>query len=365
MDVQEWFDVKVLYVEDDPSIREITTQLLQRRVRDIIPAENGIAGLELFKKTKPDIVITDIRMPVMNGLEMAGEIRKIDRDVKIIVTTAHNDTEYLINAIELGIDHYILKPIQMNKFVDAIRKCVEVVELRNSARTCDEEREKNIGELKNALHSKDMLIKEVYHRVKNNLQVIQSLLSLQSFEVSDSKTRELFDESQNRIQAISRIHEMLYKSEDLARVNLTEYLDNLVNYLHHNYKAVSANVDITMDVSEISLDIDTLIPCGLIVNELVSNALKYAFPEGRKGVLCIGIEKGEGDMWTIIVRDNGIGIPEHLDIYSTRSLGMQIVTSLAKQIGGDISLKREGGTEFKIRIKGRSMGRESGVIQER
>ncbi len=161
MHIPDILDIKILYVEDDVPTRELTKILLMRRVREVYAAGNGKTGLELYHLHSPDLVITDIRMPVMNGLEMAREIKAADRDAKIILTTAHNDVSDLISAIEIGIDNYVMKPILIERLYDAIRKAAEIIEYKNSLARYEEERERMILELKSALEAKSMLIKKL------------------------------------------------------------------------------------------------------------------------------------------------------------------------------------------------------------
>ncbi|MFC1769481.1 bacteriohemerythrin [Nitrospirota bacterium] len=207
-----------------------------------------------------------------------------------------------------------------------------------------------LDELKQALKDKDMLIKEVHHRVKNNLAVIQSLLSLQSSDVQDEKTKDVLQESQSRVRAMSMIHERLYQSSDISSINLPEYINSLATQLFDTYRTDASNVKLLVDIPNISLDVDTVIPCGLIINELLSNALKHAFPGSREGVISISIETQSNGNRTLMVKDNGIGIPESFDISKTRSLGMKIVNSLASQIGCGVEIINDNGSEFRIPI---------------
>lgn len=147
------FDLTLLYVEDEGPAREEIVRLLRRRVKEVLVAENGAEGLELFRQRGPDLVVTDIRMPVLNGLGMAREIKALDSDAKIIVTTAHSDSAYLVEAIETGIDHYVIKPIEAERLFAAIAKSAEVIEFRRAARRHEEERERLIAELQQALAS--------------------------------------------------------------------------------------------------------------------------------------------------------------------------------------------------------------------
>jgi PAS domain S-box-containing protein len=201
--------------------------------------------------------------------------------------------------------------------------------------------------IRRSLLEKETLIKEIHHRVKNNLAVIQSLLKLQAIHIKDEETKGLFNESQNRVQSMSMIHERLFKTDDLSTINFGEYIRSLAAQLFQSYRIDPSLVKLIIDVPDLGVDVNTMIPCGLILNELVSNACKYAFPDDREGELGIMLDKRD-DEYSLTVMDNGIGLPEGLDIYSTESLGMQIVTSLVKQINGKLDVDKEGGTKFRI-----------------
>jgi PAS domain S-box-containing protein len=211
-----------------------------------------------------------------------------------------------------------------------------------------------------SMEEKDILLKEIHHRVKNNLMVISSLLMLQSGKVEDEEVRGFLQESRNRVASMSMIHERLSHSTDLGSVDFAEYVRSLAVVLFRNYQVDASRVRLHVDVPDVLLDIDTVIPCGLIINELVSNALKYAFTENREGELRILLHGSGEDEYELTVKDDGVGFPEGLDFRETGSLGMQIVTSLTDQMDGAVELEREGGTTFRIMFKGtRSPGTAS------
>jgi PAS domain S-box-containing protein len=210
------------------------------------------------------------------------------------------------------------------------------------------ERKRIESQIKESLNEKEVLLKEIHHRVKNNMQVISSLLNLQSGYIKDEQTRELFKESQDRVRSMALIHEKLYQSADLARVDFAEYIRNLTEYLFNSYGANSAKVAIKTDVDSVSLGINAAIPCGLIINELVSNALKHAFPENRGGEICIDLRRRDGT-FELVVSDDGVGFPNDVDFRNTESLGLQLVNTLTSQLGGTIELEANGsGTRFVI-----------------
>ena len=209
------------------------------------------------------------------------------------------------------------------------------------------ERKRAEQKIKASLKEKEVLLREIHHRVRNNLQVISSLLSLQSRYIKDNQYTEMLKESQNRIKAMSLIHKKLYQSENLAQVDFNEYITALVDGLGRSYGA--SDITLKIKVNDISLGIDAAIPCGLIINELVSNSLKHAFPEG-KGEIKVILRTINGNI-ELAVSDNGVGIPETVDFRNTESLGLRLVTILAEdQLNGSIDLDRTNGTTFLIRF---------------
>lgn len=206
-------------------------------------------------------------------------------------------------------------------------------------------------DLKASLHEKEVLLKEIHHRVKNNMQVISSLLSLQSQHLEDPKAIGMFKDSQHRIRSMALVHEKLYQSKDLSRIDFGQYLQNLVVYLVHSYQIDSGRVQLKIDVGEAALDINTAIPCGLLVNELVTNALKHAFPGGRKGEIRVTLRPGADGRFTLTVGDSGVGWPRGADFRTTDTLGMQLVTMLVDQLDGEIELEKKPGTVFRISFR--------------
>ncbi len=213
------------------------------------------------------------------------------------------------------------------------------------------DRKKYENTIETSLKQKDMLLKEIHHRVKNNLQIISSLIKLQSAHVKDKEIHSLFAESQNRIKTMALIHEKLYRSTDISVIEFYDYIKNLVNSLYSSYGISIERVKPEIEFRSIYLDIDTAIPCGLIINELISNCLKYAFPDLRKGKICIDLKELNESDYVLIIRDDGIGIPESVDFGNTNSLGLKLVKILSEQLGGTVKLIRNNGSEFRISFK--------------
>ncbi len=202
-------------------------------------------------------------------------------------------------------------------------------------------------QIKQSLNEKEVLLKEIHHRVKNNLQIISSLLNLQSRYIEDKNALGVFKESQNRIKSMALIHEKLYQSEDITRIDFIEYIRSLTFHLFHSYSVDQSTIGLSISSEDVLFDIDTSIPCGLIINEILSNSLKYAFPDGRKGKINIDLHL-EGEKYVLIISDNGIGFPEGLDFQNTETLGLRLVNILVGQINGAITLDKSEGTSFKI-----------------
>lgn len=202
------------------------------------------------------------------------------------------------------------------------------------------------AELRQSLAEKEALLKEVHHRVKNNLQIISSLLNLQEEELEDPLTERRFRESQNRIRSMALIHELLYRSEDLTRIDFADYLDQLVHHVVRSYGPAGQGVRPVLSVEPETMDLDCAIPCGLIVTELVANAIEHAFPE-RGGSVAVSF-RTENGRHRLSVADDGIGLPPEIDPQRSDSLGLKLVAALARQLGGELELAVDRGTEFSI-----------------
>ena len=214
--------------------------------------------------------------------------------------------------------------------------------------TADRRSEEN---LRTSVREKEVLLKEIHHRVKNNLQVISGLLDLQKYHISDSRGKEVYKESQNRVITMALIHERLYGSERVDQIDMRDHIRELANYLSQVYSD-RKKITLIVDLTSIYLPITQAIPCALVLNEVISNAFKHAFREGQKGTIEISVKSPAQDTISIRVKDDGIGIPQEVDIYKTDSLGLKLLRNLVQsQLKGKIDVKRDKGTEFIIEFK--------------
>ena len=226
--------------------------------------------------------------------------------------------------------------IQENKIVGLRGILVNITELKDAE-----------NKIKASLKDKEVLLKEVHHRVKNNMQIISSLLNLQIDYLDDEDAVDVLKESQNRVKSLAMIHEKLYLSKDLTKINFADYIQSVISNLFYSYNIKKDHIKPVLKIKDVNLNIETAIPCGLIITELISNCLKYAFPNQMNGKIIISLKPLE-DKFELIITDNGIGLPENININKIKTLGLLLVKSLTEQIDGTISINRKNGTQFKI-----------------
>lgn len=202
-----------------------------------------------------------------------------------------------------------------------------------------------------ALEEKEVLLREVYHRSKNNMQIISSLLRLQSGRVDNPAFRDILRQNQSRIRSMALVHERLYRSGDLNRIDFAEYVRNLASQMVASARPAPEGIALGLDIEDVTLNVNTAIPCGLILNELILNSLKHAFPEGRRGEVDISLRSTGPGRFVMRVADNGVGFPEGLDFRKARTMGLEIINTLVGQVEGTIELDRRGGTAFTVEFR--------------
>ncbi|UKN00564.1 PAS domain S-box protein [Paracrocinitomix mangrovi] len=340
---------------------DITEQIHNRR-KILESEENNRAILLampdlLFKVTKEG-VFTDYRA---TSEENKAAFKQLTRSTDIVgkkVADVFKDKQ-IADEIEKNLKETIENDLPVtHNFSISLDKGSEKVYFENRySKINDEEAiiiSRNVtadieNELKliESIKEKEVLLKEVHHRVKNNLQVINSILNLQSSYIEDEETLQIIIESQNRIRSMSFIHESLYQTKDFSSINFKDYITNLVQNLVHTYEVYSDKTDLDLKIEDVDLALDQAIPCGLILNELITNALKYAYPEGQSGKITIEVFEKDGKVY-MRVQDFGVGLPEEFDISETDTLGLSLVDTLIDQLDGELLLKTQKGTEILI-----------------
>ncbi len=334
----------------DISARKQTESLLKKSEKDYRDlVDHALVGIYKTDE-KGDLLFANNSLASIFGYKSAEDIKGI------MITSLYK------NLVDRDIILQKLKEdAKLEKYeVEMMKKTGEPIDILLSATRDGEiisgmimditENKKAQDLIKKSLNEKEMLLKEIHHRVKNNLMVISSLLSLQSRYIKDEVSKSIFKESQNRARSMALIHELLYRSSDLKRINFGDYIRTLTNELLRMYVTDPGRIKLNINVKDMMLDINTAIPLGLIVNELVSNSMKHAFPNDRNGKIDIEFKLENGN-YSMIVSDDGEGFPKDYDIEVSDSLGLRIVNSLTEQIDGQIELDGSNGTKFIIKFK--------------
>ena len=339
-DISDRKNADELIIKSEKKYRELADLLPQTVFETDVNADltfMNIYAFEMFGYSQEDIE---------NGLNIleliVEEERSLSRDkIKDVLSGQVSGDEYTAQRSDKSRFPIILysNPIIQNKIHEGFRGIIiDISDLKNAE-------DRIVASLK----EKEVLIQEINHRVKNNMQIISSLLSLQANHTSSDEAAEILKESRGRVKSMAMIHEKLYHSSNLSQLNMAEYLNNLVSDILRSYSSVSSRVTSNVDVEDIYLNINTAIPMGLMVNELVSNSIKHAFPEGE-GNINIKLEY-DGEKYILTVSDNGIGLPEDVDPFESSSLRLKLVNSLSIQLEGDLSVIRDGETTFVLKFK--------------
>lgn len=292
----------------------------------------GYSPQEMLEMSIEDVVtpLEQDEMKLIISNLIAGKYLQNRETVETVFKRSDNsqiDVEMSISLVHFSDDLYI---------VMVARDITERKEFENA--------------LKSSLEEKEVLIREIHHRVKNNMQIISSLLNLQKQYVNDEEAVDVLKESQNRVKSMAMIHEKLYRSRNFSEIDFADYIRSLVNDLFYSYGVDPKQIKTNIILEEVMLGLETAIPCGLIVSELVTNTLKYAFPNDEKGEFKIELHSMDG-LYDLIISDDGVGIPENINFNETGTLGLQLVNSLVNQLDGTIKLTRDKGTKYNIIFK--------------
>jgi two-component sensor histidine kinase len=381
---------RVLLIDDNPADRDLLTRHLRRSF-------DAIDCVEIFRRQDFeaalaqggfDVVITDYQLRWADGLWILRQCLKSYPDIPVIMFTDSGSEEIAVEGMKAGLSDYVLKshPTRLAIAVQeslektwlrraqreaeaALKQAKETLERTVEERTAElnaltaelradiaqrqqieEELRDSQARLQAALQEKEVLLAEVYHRIKNNLQIISSLLDLQADMVSDPQVRALFEDSQQRIQAVAILHESLSQANNIARIPAAQYIHRLSTQVFQAYAPPGDRITLSIQADPIWIAVQSAVPCGLLVNELLSNSLKYAFPGDQGGEITISLRAAPEGQMVLIVRDTGIGFPADVDFRHTDSLGLQLVCLLTAQLGGTIELERVPSTQWTLRF---------------
>ena len=359
--------MRILCIDDEPAIRLSIQSFLQDLGHTVETAPDGEQGLARIESSEFDGILLDLSMPGMSGLEVLKRTAKVKPALPVVVISGTGTIQDVISALRLGAWDFITKPIKdmaillhaLNRSVERARLITENQQHKERLEALVAERTQKLQEeiterksiekaLRASLAEKEVLLKEVHHRVKNNLQIVSSLLSLQSLKFDDDKLAAVFLDSQARVRAMALVHEKLYRSKDLSCIDFPDYLRQLSVFLLQAYSP--KNLALTSDIQckQFFLPVDSAIPCGLILTEIFTNSLKHAFAGRSTGHILLHAWQDQDDTH-MVIEDDGIGLRPGFIIEKADTLGLQLVTNLTRQLQGTLGVSSVSGkTSFHL-----------------
>ena len=357
------YKATIMIVDDIPANLQLLSSVLKECGYRVLPSLDGRLALNALQNELPDLILLDVMMPEMDGYEVCGIIKKDERtkNIPAIFLTALDGKEDENRGLSLGAVDFITKPFDIPIIRKRIENHLELKFIRDrledivQARTEEllqtnielkkevEERKKAEELLQASLQEKIALFKEVHHRTYNNMQIISSLLNLQISMSNEAKITKVFTEMTDRIQSMAQVHQLLYNTQSLSSINLKEYISKITDLLTRSYLHDPDAVKFTLDLQDLNIGLDTAIPCGLAVNELITNSIKYAFSKGEKGSIGIKLSM-ENEIIEIQIRDSGNGFPAGFDPRKSTGMGYRIIFDLIeKQLDGEVLFTSDTG----------------------
>jgi two-component sensor histidine kinase/CheY-like chemotaxis protein len=392
-------DALVLVVDDNPNNLEILTRTLNRNNIQVAVAIDGVSALEQIQYHQPELILLDVMMPQIDGFEICRQLQQdsTTQDIPIIFMTALSDVEYKVKAFNLGAVDYITKPFQQaevlarvktqlklrelhkkinqqntalkNEIVEKQKAETSLLKLNNDLILTNAELKMEVEErqivtfnlqqeiaerqqteikLQQSLVQKELLLKEIHHRVKNNLFVASSLVGFPISYINNLEITKILENTQDRIKSMALIHEHLYSTSDLEKIDFNQYIQNLTRQIWYSHNCHNKNINLVLDIDSALINIETATPCGLIINELISNSLEHGFCDRSQGNVCLIFKQDDSGKFTLIIQDDGCGFPEGKNLYDLDSLGLELVCTLVEQIEGNIQLETNNGTKISI-----------------
>ncbi len=363
--------VNILLVDDDPRNLDVLESILTLPDYRLFRARTADEALLALINEEFAVIVLDVRMPDVSGLDLAHMIkqRKKTQHIPIIFLTAYyQEDKDMLQGYGVGAVDYLSKPVNpvilMSKvavFVDLFRKTRALATMNVAM---EREIATQLEQLRASLAEKDTLLKEIHHRVKNNLQIISSLISLQSDKIKDPDQRRLFQDTRDRVKSMALVHEKLYQSKDLGRVEMAEYARQLLNELIQvNGPVVAAKIQFRLELEPVLLPVDVAIPCGLILNELTTNAIKHAFQDRPSGEIAVSLRAAPEDTVDLVFSDDGLGFKSTVDWRQADTLGLQLVRMLTEQLQGTIEMMNGRGTTFRLNFSRSTKHKGAQVVE--
>ncbi len=378
----------ILCVDDEAANLKLLESMLMPRGYEVVSASSGKDALLKIKSQTIDLVLLDIFMPVMDGFEVCRQIKEDQklRNTPVMLITVSTAKKNRIRGIEAGADEFLSKPFDQTEALARIKILLKVKEFSDERRRAEEllktahdeleckvqertvelaqaneilkadisERKRAEEKVRNSLAEKEILLKEMHHRVKNNLMTIIGLIKMQERKANNKMFNTLLLELEGRVRAMALVHESLYKSENLAHVDLQSYIESMHTHIYAQF-GVGRDIRFRVEAAGADVKLDIAVPVGLILNELITNSYKYAFPGDKS---CSGAGQceiavsvtHEAGFMTMSIADNGIGLPLEVNWKKPETIGLQLIMMLSQQINGSLELDRSLGTTFRLRI---------------
>lgn len=340
----------ILFADDNSDMRDYVGRILSQSF-EVIMAADGASALVATREHRPDLVLADVMMPVMDGYSLVQHLRANPETARIpiVLLSARAGEEARVEGLAWGADDYLIKPFSARELLARVRTHVDLAQARQAAESA---LLKSKQQMESRVREREALLKEIHHRVKNNLQVISSLLEMQARRLNDPHSRAQLHEAYNRVASIASIHEMLYRTSSLSKIEMSAYARELATRLVSLHGA-ERRIEVDVSGDKVTLDLERAVACGLLLNELISNVCKHAFPDGRSGVMAICFQQ-DGEEIRLKIADTGVGLPPQTDIRDSSSLGLQLVCTLVEQLAGSVHLRGGPGTAIEVIIPRRT-----------
>lgn len=357
----------LLQVEDSASDAALIERILTKSGHTVDSQRVASASemREALRKGHWDVIIADYRLPDFGAPSALSVLHECGLDIPFIVISGAMGEEVAVAMMKAGAQDYLLKDnlARLGPAVDRELRDARTRRGRERAEEALRESEERavsqkaaLGRQSVLLAQRETLLREIHHRVKNNMQVMSSLLGLQSRTASHPDVSRMLVENQNRIQSMALLHEILYQSEDLAMVDFSKYIRRMMGHLFRSYGVDHCRIRLLAELDAVELELDDALPCALLISEVVSNSLKHAFPGDRPGEIRIALRYQPGAGVLLTMADDGVGIPGGVDWTRSRSLGLRLVRALSEQLHASLEIRSRAGTEVKVSLPGKRKG---------
>ncbi len=351
--------LRVLEVEDSLGDAALIERALSKAGYEVCSERvmNALAMQAALADRPWDVIVADYRLPNFDAPSALALLQKSGHDIPFIVVSGAIGEELAVALMRSGAQDYLLKD-DLARLAPAVEREIGEARSRRARQMAEQALEASekrftvqeaaLDRQTELLQQRETLLRELHHRVKNNMQVMSSLLSLQARTASHPETARMLQENQHRIQSMALLHEILYQSEDLASLDFSKYLGRMMDHLFLSYGVNNRQIRLYTELDAVRFELDDALPLGLLISEVISNSLKHGFPEGRDGEVRVLLHSPPSTTVSLELSDNGVGLPGDLDWTTSPSLGLRLVRALAQQLGASLDIRSEGGTQVKL-----------------